>query len=68
MVLMIVLSAIFTRRNLMHLISTPLVLLGYNSVSFAALHILAWKGKSVCTHDVSAKTGLPPLGAVPVGR
>ena len=52
-------------RNLMHLLSTPLVLLGYNSVSFAALHILAWKGKSVCTHDISGKTGLPPSGEIP---
>ncbi|MEO4044721.1 hypothetical protein AAFN47_24215 [Hoeflea sp. CAU 1731] len=47
-------------RNLLHFLSTPLVLPGYNTVSFAALHILAWKGKSVCPHDISGKTGLPP--------
>lgn len=51
-------------RNLLHFLSTPLVLLGYNTVSFAALHILAWKGKSVCTHDISGKTGLPSSGEV----
>ncbi len=46
-------------RNLLHFASAPFVLLGYNVVSFVALHILAVRGKTVCSHDISAKNHLP---------
>ena len=46
-------------RNLLHVLSAPFVLFGYNLVSFVALHILAVRGKAVCAHDISAKNNLP---------
>ncbi len=51
-------------RNLFHYISAPFVILAYNVVSFTALHILAVKGKTVCTHDISAKNNLPPAESI----
>ncbi|MEM0966495.1 MAG: hypothetical protein AAGJ81_10135 [Verrucomicrobiota bacterium] len=47
------------KRNVLHFVSAPIVLLAYNLVSFYAIHVLAIRGKAVCTHDVSAKNNLP---------
>lgn len=66
-----ILDAIFVRRfdvpdrpvglgrNLLHFLSAPFVLLSYNVVAFAALHLVALRGKAVCAHDISAKNSLP---------
>ena len=45
-------------KNLTDFILSPLVILGYNLVSFAALHELVVRGKTVCAHDISKKDAL----------
>lgn len=56
-------------RNILHFLSAPFVLFAYNLVSFAALHLVAVKGKAVCGHDISAKDNLPPsAGGVHLDR
>lgn len=45
-------------RNFLHLLSTPFVLLLYSCITFYSLCELAIRGKKVCTHGASKKTGL----------
>mmetsp|Transcript_10966 Transcript_10966/g.67860 ORF Transcript_10966/g.67860 Transcript_10966/m.67860 type:complete len:84 (-) Transcript_10966:3252-3503(-) len=44
--------------NLLHLVLTPLVVLGYNLVSFWAIQELSFRGKKVCIHIPAFKGSL----------
>jgi hypothetical protein len=45
-------------RNFIHFITTPFVLLAYSCITYFAIAELAIRGKTVCTHGASKKTGL----------
>jgi hypothetical protein len=45
-------------RNVVHFVSTPFVLVAYSCITYYALFELAIRGKQVCTHGASKKTGL----------
>lgn len=47
--------------NLLHLVLTPLVVLGYNLVSFWAIQELSFRGKKVCIHIPAFKGSLAKL-------
>ncbi len=51
-------------RNLAHLISAPLVLLGYSAVSFWAIVTFVFSGKKMARHDMAAKEGESPARLV----
>jgi len=45
-------------RNAIHYVLSPVVLLIYSCVEFAALFELAVRGKAACTHKASRKSNL----------